>query len=284
MLPLTLLCILLVASSYSAYYLWQGDFGLSPFTTVSVAGPAAFFSHLANSTMLDWLTTGWALLFILANADKVVLAALAAFIVNGRARLSAEQRLRAYINQRNSNLDGSNRAYEVPQIAIQVPLFNETSVARRAIQHACAMVWPAHKLIIQILDDSTKQECRTHVDEEVALHQSRGINVSVLRREDRRGFKAGALNDGMKQLPKDTKYVVIFDADFMPESSFLHETIGYLQADDLLAFVQTKWTYVNSDESLLSLVQLVNLNFHHYIEQTVRSYFGWFANFCGKCF
>jgi len=277
MLPLTFLSIVFVCTVYTVYFCWQNDLGLSPFTSVSIASPQHFASAMAHAGVLDWATTICTALFLMANADKVMFAMLSAFVVNNQVRPAARKRLNAYLRVEERN----HTQHELPIVAIQVPLFNEAEVARRVIQHVCAMSWPKHKLLIQILDDSTKDECRQHVDEEVQIHRAAGINIVVLRREDRRGFKAGALNDGVLQLPAGVKYAAIFDADFMPTSTFLQDTVPFLESDDMLAFVQTKWTYVNGKDSLLSMVQLVNLNFHHYIEQTVRSYFGWFANFCG---
>jgi len=346
MLPLTLMAILFAAALEVSYYVWQGDLGSAPLTSLALG------AHQADSVWLgeplDVLTTICTLLFLAINADKVVMAILRGTVVNDRMRPAAARLTKQYLSRpRDRDLlfqkpiptvanggattsciavtttdaqseasirqqstqdanggvqgigplplqadfvdgapDMANEATEhdedYPMVAVQLPVFNEAAVARRVIQHACAMEWPASRLIIQVLDDSTKSECRAQIDEEVQIQRANGVQVSVLRRTNRRGFKAGALNDATRALPLDVQFISLLDADFMPSPTFLQESVPYIASDETLAYVQTKWTYANGDDSLLGLVQLVNLNFHHYVEQTVRSYFGWFANFCGK--
>lgn len=263
-----------------------------------MASVSDFWTTWIEGGVLEWTSTMCTILFLAANADKVIMAILAAVINDGvrpAAKQSRDDFLRRIgdsksvpqsVHQGSStpHFDeiSSSSGWQRPLLAVQVPLFNEVAVTRRIIQHACALRWPRDRLIIQILDDSTKRECRDDVDEEVALQQAAGVNVVTVRRANRRGFKAGALNDATKLLPSDTEYVVLFDADFTPTPDFLDATLPYLESDRRLAFVQAKWSFVNGSDSLLNLVQLVNLNYHHNVEQTVRSYFGWFSNFCGK--
>ena len=170
--------------------------------------------------------------------------------------------------------------YEYPRVVVQLPMYNEVHVARRVISLSCQLKWPRDRLLIQVLDDSTSQQAREAVNEEVELQQRKGMPVQLLRREDRRGFKAGALNDSMSHL-KGYEYIAVLDADFVPSADFLLQTVPYLEENRQLAFVQARWSYLNADQSVLTKVQHINLDFHHLVEQKVRSDFGMFFNFCG---
>lgn len=162
--------------------------------------------------------------------------------------------------QATSGADGR----ELPLITIQLPMYNERNVAARAIATACAMDWP--RLRIQVLDDST-DDTRQLVDRLVAEQRQRGIDISVVRRPDRRGFKAGSLGNGLAQLGPDCEYVAIFDADFVPPPDFLRTLMPVLLADDRLGFVQTRWGYLNEDQNLLTRMQALILDGLMLVEQ-----------------
>lgn len=153
---------------------------------------------------------------------------------------------------------------ELPLITIQLPMYNERNVAARAITTACAMDWP--RLRIQVLDDST-DDTRQLVDRVVAEGRQRGIDIRVVRRSDRHGFKAGSLGNGLAQLGPDCEYVAIFDADFVPPPDFLRTLMPVLLADDRLGFVQTRWGYLNEDQNLLTRMQALILDGLMLVEQ-----------------
>ncbi|MEW5308121.1 MAG: hypothetical protein WDW38_000102 [Sanguina aurantia] len=149
------------------------------------------------------------------------------------------------------------------------------------IERCCNISWPRDRILIQVLDDSTKEHIRKKVDDMAAVCVENGHPVSVVRRTNRSGFKAGAMVEGLTVTEgQGYEYAAIFDADFDPPTDFLEETIYHMHFDRKLAFVQTRWTFSNSD-TFLTWAQKVNLAFHFDVEQRARSYLGWFFNFNG---
>jgi beta-mannan synthase len=135
--------------------------------------------------------------------------------------------------------------------------------------------------LLQVCDDSTRESVRQKVDAAVISCLEQGHNVQLVRRDNRSGYKAGAMVDGMARVEdQGFEYVAIFDADFEPPVDFLYQTVIHMQRDDNLAFVQTCWTFTNSD-SLLTWAQKVGLDFHFAVEQRARSFLGHFFNFNG---
>src|SRR4026208_573082 len=111
---------------------------------------------------------------------------------------------------------------ELPRVTVQLPIYNEMYVADRLIDAVCEMDYPRDLLEIQVLDDSTDET--TEIAElAVRRHASRGINIRYLHRVDRRGYKAGALEAGLKE--SNGEFVAIFDADFIPPADFLMRTL-----------------------------------------------------------
>src|SRR6476661_3159574 len=115
-----------------------------------------------------------------------------------------------------------------PPVTVQLPIFNEMYVADRLIDAVCEMEYPRELLQIQVLDDSTDET--TEIAElAVRRHAARGFNISYIHRVDRRGFKAGALEAGLKEATGG--YIAIFDADFVPPPDFLLRTLPYFETD-----------------------------------------------------
>ena len=167
----------------------------------------------------------------------------------------------------------------IPKVLVQLPMYNEEEHCDIIIKKCCEIEWPKERLHIQVLDDSTKKHVRDKVDLCVAALFEQGYPVSLMRRENREGFKAGAMVEGLKKLP-GYKYVAIFDCDFEPGKQFLKQTIRYLEADSDLGFVQTRWTFGNVS-SFLTWCQKVSLDFHFCVEHRARSHMGAFFNFNG---
>ena len=161
-----------------------------------------------------------------------------------------------------------NRAY--PHVAVQLPMFNESSCCQSIIDSVCQLNWPLDRLIVQVVDDSTSEHTKDLIDRRVHYWQRRGVAIEVRRRPHRHGFKAGALNEAMVHLPAHIGLIAIFDADFLPEADFLRKTVPYFGEQANLAFVQTRWTYTNAKESWLTRMQEISLNFHFLCEQDVR--------------
>jgi cellulose synthase/poly-beta-1,6-N-acetylglucosamine synthase-like glycosyltransferase len=166
---------------------------------------------------------------------------------------------------------------EHPFVTVQLPVFNEMYVIERLVQAACELDWPRDRLEIQVLDDST-DETQFIAARLVRQFRDRGLQVSHLRREDRQGFKAGALEAGLRQAKGE--FVAIFDADFVPPREFLKETIPYFTYDRV-AFVQARWGHLNRTYSLLTEFQSVIIDAHFCIDQVARNRGGYFMNFNG---
>ena len=156
------------------------------------------------------------------------------------------------------------RGVKPPRVCVQLPMFNETHVARRVIDYACRMEYPRDRLYVQCLDDSTDPETREVVDEGVRHWQAQGIKIEAIRRTNRKGYKAGAMHEVHDAIPAE--FIAIFDADFLPEPDFLLRAIPPFQ-DKNVGFVQGRWTYLNADESLFCRYQEICLNAHIKCEQ-----------------
>jgi cellulose synthase/poly-beta-1,6-N-acetylglucosamine synthase-like glycosyltransferase len=163
-------------------------------------------------------------------------------------------------------------------VTVQLPIYNEKYVVRRAIDAVAALDWPRDRLQIQVLDDST-DETRAIARAQVERIRQQGIEISHTHRTQRGGFKAGALNEAMPSARGD--YVAVFDADFVPPPSFLKETVPHLVADPGLGFVQARWGHLNDRFSPLTLAQAVALDGHFAVEHTARDRAGLLTNFSG---
>jgi cellulose synthase/poly-beta-1,6-N-acetylglucosamine synthase-like glycosyltransferase len=165
----------------------------------------------------------------------------------------------------------------LPVVTIQLPIYNEMYVTDRLIDAVCEIDYPRELLEIQVLDDSTDETC--HVAERaVRRNAARGIDITYLHRTDRTGYKAGALEAGMKVAKGE--FIAIFDADFIPTVDFLQRTVQYF-SDPKIAMVQARWGHINQDYSLLTKVQSILLDAHFVLEHGGRNRSGHFFNFNG---
>ena len=168
-------------------------------------------------------------------------------------------------------------AERAPKVTVQLPMFNELYVAERIIEKVAEFDYPADKLEIQVLDDST-DETKDVIAKKVAEIAATGVNIKHIHRVDRTGYKAGALDAAMDQVEGD--FIAIFDADFVPEPDFLKRTVPYFE-DEKVGVVQTRWGHLNKDYSLLTELQAFGLNGHFAVEQGGRNASGHFINFNG---
>lgn len=161
---------------------------------------------------------------------------------------------------------------DFPVVLVQIPMFNEKEVYKISIGAACNLSWPSDRLVIQVLDDSTDPIIKEMVEKECQRWAAKGVNIVYQIRENRVGYKAGALKEGLKRdYVKHCDYVAIFDADFRPESDYLHRAIPYLALNPEIALVQGRWRFVNADECLLTRMQEMSLDYHFTVEQEVGS-------------
>lgn len=168
-------------------------------------------------------------------------------------------------------------AEQLPGVTVQLPMFNEGTVAERIIDAACKIKYPLDRLQIQVLDDSTdhtKQLCK----QRVAYWRDQGIDIEMIHRVDRTGYKAGAMEDAEPRVKHD--FIAIFDADFVPEPSFLLQAIHHFN-DPNVALVQTRWEHLNREHNILTRVQAMFLDGHFLLEHTARNQTGRFVHFNG---
>jgi cellulose synthase/poly-beta-1,6-N-acetylglucosamine synthase-like glycosyltransferase len=166
-----------------------------------------------------------------------------------------------------------------PDVTIQLPVFNERYVVERLLDAVSQLNYPREKLEIQLLDDSTDDTTAIILKKIESLRYLK-LDIKLIHRENRSGFKAGALDHGLK-LAKG-EFIAIFDADFIPDPNFLNSTL-YLFSDPSVGAVQTRWDHINKDYSLLTQLQAFGLDAHFSIEQSARSSVGSFINFNGTC-
>jgi cellulose synthase/poly-beta-1,6-N-acetylglucosamine synthase-like glycosyltransferase len=166
---------------------------------------------------------------------------------------------------------------ELPRVTVQLPMYNEQYVARRIIERTCQIDYPRDRLQIQVLDDSTDE---TQAIARACVEQLRaaGHDIVYRHRTNRVGFKAGALEEATREATGE--FIVIFDADFLPPPSILHETIHHF-TDERVGMVQTRWDHLNRDLSLLTQAQAILLDGHFVIEHTARNRSGRFMSFNG---
>jgi cellulose synthase/poly-beta-1,6-N-acetylglucosamine synthase-like glycosyltransferase len=166
---------------------------------------------------------------------------------------------------------------DLPSITIQLPLFNEMYVAERLVKAVTEIDYPRDRLQIQVLDDST-DETVSIARATVEKYAAEGFDIQYLHRTDRAGFKAGALENGMKTAKGEL--VAIFDADFVPKPDFLRKLVNFF-TDPLVGCAQMRWAHINGSYNLLTRLQTIMLDGHFVVEQTTRNRTGGFFNFNG---
>jgi cellulose synthase/poly-beta-1,6-N-acetylglucosamine synthase-like glycosyltransferase len=162
-------------------------------------------------------------------------------------------------------------------VTIQLPLFNEVYVVERLIDAVAAIDYPRDLMEIQVLDDSTDETSAVAL-RAVERYRAQGYDIRYLHREERLGFKAGALQSGLEAARGE--FLMIFDADFVPCPQVLRESLPHF-ADPAVGMVQARWEHLNRDYSLLTRIQSIFLDGHFVIEHTARNRSGRFFNFNG---
>jgi cellulose synthase/poly-beta-1,6-N-acetylglucosamine synthase-like glycosyltransferase len=182
-----------------------------------------------------------------------------------------------YKFKKNYHPDPPQHFDELPRVTVQLPIFNEQFVIDRLIEAVCAMEYPREKLDIQVLDDSTDETQQVAADI-VARYAALGHPISYIHRTNRYGFKAGALDGGLKVAKGE--FVAMFDADFVPQPDWLMKVIHHF-AEPEIGMVQTRWTHLNRNYSMLTQIEAILLDAHFVMEQGARSRSGEFFNFNG---
>jgi cellulose synthase/poly-beta-1,6-N-acetylglucosamine synthase-like glycosyltransferase len=169
------------------------------------------------------------------------------------------------------------RFEELPRVTVQLPMFNEQFVAARVIEQACRIDYPRDRLQIQVLDDST-DETQQIARDAVERMRALGHDITYVHRDNRIGYKAGALEEGTRLATGE--FIAIFDADFLPAPNILQETIHYF-TDERVGMVQSRWEHLNRNLSALTQAQAILLDGHFIIEHTARNRTGRFMSFNG---
>ena len=170
---------------------------------------------------------------------------------------------------------------DLQDILLQLPTFNEHGLIVRAAQAAKDLRWPHTRLHVQILDDSTNAESRTAAQSAVAVLRDSGIDAVLIARENRTGFKAGALAAGLAR--SSAEFVAILDADYMPQPDFLRLCMLAMLSDDRIGFVQARCDYLNAGDNTLTWSQQRILDAHFAVEQAARNWSGHLMPFNGTC-
>lgn len=166
---------------------------------------------------------------------------------------------------------------KLPFVTVQLPVFNEMYVVSRLIESVVNLDYPKDRFEVQVLDDSTDETCEI-ASRKVRFYKEKGFNIEYLHRGNRKGFKAGALEEGMKK--SKGEFIAVFDADFIPDPLFIKKTIHYF-TDPKIGMVQTRWGHVNKNYSVLTRLQAIFLDGHFVIEHTARNSTNRFFNFNG---
>lgn len=238
-------------SLYSNWVLFRADY---------LAPPLQF---LANSCII---------LFLIQSLDRLILC-LGCFWIKFK-------KIKPVLKQGVDDLEaGDGTKGYFPMVLVQIPMCNEREVYQQSIAAVCCLDWPKSKLLIQVLDDSDDPTTQLLIKDEVYKWQQEGANILYRHRVIREGYKAGNLKSAMNcSYVKEYEFVAIFDADFQPNPDFLKQTVPYFKDNEEIGLVQTRWSFVNKDENLLTRLQNINLAFHFEVEQQVN---GILLNFFG---
>jgi cellulose synthase/poly-beta-1,6-N-acetylglucosamine synthase-like glycosyltransferase len=167
---------------------------------------------------------------------------------------------------------------ETPVVTVQLPIYNELYVVERLIDAVARLDYPRDRLQIQVLDDSS-DETTAVAGARVDFYRAQGMDIELIHRAERIGFKAGALQQGLAMARGEL--IAVFDADFVPEPDFLAKTVPYFFARPRLGMIQTRWGHINADYSPLTRAQAIALDGHFVVEQTARNRSGLFMSFNG---
>ncbi len=181
-----------------------------------------------------------------------------------------------FVHRGSQNPLPTVRDEELPQVTVQLPIYNESAVAGRLIEAVTGLDYPRERLHIQILDDSTDET--TEVISQL-IRDYPDFHIQHIRRLQRDDYKAGALAYGLTQT--DSEFVAIFDADFSPAPDFLLRTIPYFLQDQRLGIIQGRWGHLNAEQNFITRSQAMSIDGHFVVEQTARNRGGLLLSFNG---
>jgi cellulose synthase/poly-beta-1,6-N-acetylglucosamine synthase-like glycosyltransferase len=195
--------------------------------------------------------------------------------VYGVHRYETMRRYRKY--RRNLPSKPAKLFDQLPRVTIQLPIYNERFVVDRLLEEVAKVEYPRELLQIQVLDDST-DETHGYTERLCNEYRADGVPIEYRHRTNRHGFKAGALQEALETATGE--FIAIFDADFVPPTDFLTRTIHFF-TDAEVGVVQTRWSYLNKEFSILTQVEAMLLDGHFVLEHGARCGSGLFFNFNG---
>src|ERR1700730_13221334 len=249
---------------------------LQPIPAFLLAGVPSYSSRIAAALFDDTFQGIHHLEFFDWAILVPYFAVLAVLSVYGLHRYET---IRGYMKHRKrlTEAEPPVRFTELPRVTIQLPIYNERFVVERLLEGTSKIDYPRHLLQIQVLDDST-DDTHPFTEELVREYRDSGLPIEYIHRTNRYGYKAGALENGLKTATGEV--VAVFDADFVPPRDFLQRTIHFF-TDPKVGMVQTRWTYLNRHHNVLTEVQAILLDGHFVLEHIARSGGGLFFNFNG---
>ncbi len=166
-----------------------------------------------------------------------------------------------------------------PQVTVILPFYNESAVVSRILEAVAELDYPRNKFQIMILDDSTDNTSQK-IDAFISNLIYKDIDIYLQRRTERDDYKTGALRKSMRFVKGE--FIAVFDADFIPPIDFLLKTIPYLLEDEKIGFIQTRWGFINPEQSALTLIQSFSFDAHFIIEKPIEQELGLFINYNGS--
>ncbi|KAJ1265404.1 hypothetical protein BS78_08G074300 [Paspalum vaginatum] len=250
--------------------------------------PSVVVPTVSEQLLQAWELVRIAVVVPLLRAMVVVCVAMSVIVLAEKLLLGSVSSVAKVLRRRPAKLyrcdpivaDEETGSAAFPMVLVQIPMYNEKEVYQMSIGAACKLTWPADRLMVQVLDDSTDEFIKELVKGECDKWAEKGINVRYESRKDRAGYKAGNLRAGMRHgYVQGCEFVAIFDADFQPAPDFLVRTIPFLVHNPRLALVQTRWMFVNANSCLLTRMQKMSMDYHFKVEQeagsSLCSFFGY---------
>ena len=145
------------------------------------------------------------------------------------------------------NLSASTHSF--PLVSVLIASYNEKFVIGRTLDAVKSLDYPAGKLQVVVADDST-DDTRGVIDKKVEELNSSGLVALISRRNNREGFKSGALNHAAPLLRGD--YVLLLDADSTVTPASLSRGLAAFQLDPRIAFVSFRVGHYNREQNLIT--------------------------------
>ena len=244
---------------FSGVSAWMG----LAFLAVGFVGYAGLIVAAATGTFT--MSLGLALM-VLESFGLFLMLAYQFYVLESIAVLGAGPRAP------RTDVGGNTR---VPRIAVQVAAFNEpVPIVMQSLESVLALDYPPERRVVQLLDDSTGPEISAELE-----RFCRARDIVYLHRPERRGFKAGALNDGLRALPADIELIAVVDADYQVDRGFLRSIVPAFD-DPSVGFVQTPQSYRNVDRTGFGRRYALADAYFYHVVQPVRARFQ-SAIFCG---